>query len=150
MKNIFFLFIASLLLSVSAQAQKKAKSAPKVSVPESVTESFKGTYANVENNKWDRTYTGNYVAHFTTADNLSQEVEYNNSGTVIKSKTTYNLSALPETVSTAVEGKYAGATISEAVKMEIPGVDAYYKVKIETTDKIKKDLFISEEGTVAE
>lgn len=150
MKNIFFLLGAGLILSVSAQAQKKKTTASKVSVPESVTESFKGTYANVEKNKWDKTYTGNYVASFTTPDSLNQEVEYNSNGVVIKTKTTYNTAALPENVSTAVEGKYPGATVSEAVKMEIPGVNPYYKVKIETSDKIKRELFISEEGAVAE
>ncbi len=151
MKSTFLLLSAGLILSVSAQAQKNKKASPaKINVPENVNASFKGSFAAVEKSKWDKTYTGNYVAVFTNAENISQTAEYNEAGVLVKTKTIYNVEALPQTVTTALETKYAGAKVNECVKVEIPGVAPYYKVKIETTNNLKRELFISEEGAVAE
>ena len=153
MKNTFLLVCACFLISVSAQSQTKKKSAAKVSkvtVPESVSASFKGSYANVEKNKWSRTYTGNYVSVFSTPDSLAQEVEYNNTGVMVKTKTTYTLGTTPAVVGTAIEDKYPGAVVSEVVKMEIPGVKPYYKVKLTTAANAKRNLLISEEGAIAQ
>ncbi len=151
MKNTFLLLCAGLILSVSAEAQTKKKSSTaKVTVPESVSESFKGTYASVEKNKWNRTYTGNYVAVFTTPDSLSQEVEYNSNGVMVKTKTIYTPTTIPVVVGTAIEAKYPAATIVEAVKMDIPGVKPYYKVSLTTAENAKRNLLISEEGAIAQ
>ncbi len=151
MKNTFLLLCAGLILSVSAEAQTKKKSSTsKVTVPESVSESFKGTYASVEKNKWNRTYTGNYVAVFTTPDSLAQEVEYNTNGVMVKTKTIYTPTSIPAVVGTAIEAKYPGATISEAARMDIPGVKPYYKVSLMTSANAKRNLLISEEGAIAQ
>ncbi len=150
MKNIFLSLSAVLLLSFASLAQKSKKSTPKVSVPENVNESFKGTFASVEKNKWNKTVIGNYEVSFTNSDSLTQVAEYNDAAVMVKSRITYNLEALPEIITTAVQKKYAGATVKECVKMEIPGVAPYYKVKLETTSNAKRELFISEEGVVVE
>lgn len=151
MKNIILLLSISLVLGLSAQAQKSKKTATaKVKVPETVDASFKGSFATAEKNKWDKTYTGNYVAVFTNADSLSQSAEYNEAGVLLKTKTIYNTSALPEVITTALLTKYADAKVTECVKMEIPGVKPYYKVKLETSANMKKELFISEEGAIAQ
>jgi hypothetical protein len=151
MKNTFFLLSAGLILSISAQAQKTKKATPaKINVPENVNASFMGSFATVEKNKWDKTYTGNYVAVFTNSENLSQTAEYNEAGVLVKTKTVYSADALPQIVNTAIETKYAGSKVNECIKMEIPGVAPYFKVRIETVNNLKKELFISEEGVVAE
>lgn len=150
MKNIFLSLGAVLILSFASQAQKTKKAPAKVNVPENVNESFKGTFASVEKNKWNKTNIGNYEVSFTNNDSLTQVAEYNDAGVMLKSKTIYNLEALPENITAAVEKKYAGAKVSECVKMEIPGVAPYYKVKVETATNLKRELFISEEGVVVE
>lgn len=151
MKNTIFLVSAGLILSISAQAQKNKKTTPaKFNVPENVNASFKGSFATVDKNKWDKTYTGNYVAVFTNSENQSQTAEYNEAGVLVKTKTVYSTDALPQIVNTAIETKYAGSKVSECIKLEIPGVAPYFKVKIETINNLKKELFISEEGVVAE
>ncbi len=150
MKNIFLSLSAVLILSFAAQAQKTKKVTPKVSVPENVNESFKGTFATVEKNKWNKTVIGNYEVAFTNSDSLAQVAEYNDAGVMVKSRTMYKLEALPEAITAAVQKKYAGAVVKECVKMEIPGVAPYYKVKLETTTSLKRELFISEEGVVVE
>ena len=150
MKNIFLSLSAILILSFASQAQKTKKATAKVNVPENVNESFKGTFASAEKNKWNRTNIGNYQVSFTNSDSLSQVAEYNEAGVMLKSKIVYNLEALPENVSLAVEKKYVGAKVTECIKMQIPGVAPYYKVKAETTTNLKRELFISEEGVVVE
>jgi len=150
MKNIFLSLSALLILSFASQAQKTKKAVTKVNVPENVNESFKGTFASAEKNKWNKTVIGNYEVSFTNSDSLTQVAEYNDAGIMVKSRTTYNLEALPENITAAVEKKYAGAKVNECVKMEIPGVAPYYKVKLETSTKLKRELFISEEGVVVE
>jgi Putative beta-lactamase-inhibitor-like, PepSY-like len=149
MKNIFLLLGFSLMAGFSANAQKSKKTTTaKVKVPETVDASFKGTFATADKNKWDKTYTGNYVAVFTNADSLSQTAEYNEEGVLLKTKTVYNTTALPEVITTALQGKYAESKVLDAVKIEIPGVAPYYKVKLETPTSAKKELYISEEGVV--
>ncbi|RYF88372.1 MAG: hypothetical protein EOO03_08570 [Chitinophagaceae bacterium] len=93
---------------------------------------------------------GNYEVSFTNADSLTQVAEYNDAGVMLKSKTTYNLEALPEVVTAAVEKKYPAAKITEVVKVAIPGVAPYFKVKAETAASLKRELYISEEGAVVE
>lgn len=151
MKNTFLSLSAIFILSISAQAQKYKKALPaKLNVPENVNATFKASFATAEKNAWNKTYMGNYVANFVTADQLKQSVEYNEAGVLVKTKTIYAPELLPVNVNTTVESKYAGAKVSECTKMEIPGIKPYYKVKIETINNTKKELFISEEGTVVE
>lgn len=150
MKNIFLSLSAILILSFASQAQKSKKSQPKVSVPENVNESFKGTFAGVEKNKWNKTIVGNYEVSFTNSDSLTQVAEYNEAGVMVKSRTIYNLEALPEVITSAVEKKYPAAKISECIKLNIQGIAPYYKVKLETETNSKRELFISEEGVIVE
>jgi hypothetical protein len=151
MKNTFLLLCASLLLSIGANAQtkKKKSTAAKIVVPEVVDASFKTTYADVESKKWTRTYTGNYVANFKNANSQEQSSEYNASGVLIKTKTSFDVAALPENVTTSVETKYAGSKISAVEKIEIPGIAPYYKVKLVTADTNReKEILVSETGSM--
>ncbi len=150
MKNVFLSLSAILILSFASQAQKSKKTTVKINVPETVNESFKGTFASVEKNNWNKTKLGNYEVSFTNNDSLTQVAEYNDAGVMLKSHTVYNLEALPENITAAVEKKYAGSKVNECVKVEIPGIAPYYKVKLETTTNLKRELFISEEGVVVE
>ncbi len=151
MKNTLFLICAGLLLSISVQAQKKKKSAPaKLNVPENINASFKNSYAVAENSKWSKNYTGNYVANFTNANSLVQTSEYNAAGILVKSKTTLDITSLPEVVTMAVEKKYSGAKVVDCMKIEIPGLAPYYKVKVMLVENKEKELLISEEGSVTQ
>ncbi|MDB5201635.1 MAG: hypothetical protein JWQ27_1044 [Ferruginibacter sp.] len=150
MKNVFLILIAG-LFSFSASAQKKkSKAVVKLNVPEMVDASFKTQYATVEKNKWSKNYSGNYEATFTNAESLKQVAEYNASGRVVKTKTVFDVNALPANISTAVQAGYPEAKVTECTKYEIPGVSPYYKVKVTTTANKNKDLFISEEGAITE
>ena len=127
MKNTFFLLCASLLLSLTTTAQKKKSSASKVSVPEVVNSSFTARYAMVENNKWTKNLSGNYVANFTTEDQQKQTVEFDDQGKQLKIVTVYS-ETYPEVLSSAIAAKpkFAQSKITEASRIEIIGVDPYY------------------------
>lgn len=152
MKNVLMIICAGLMLSVSAQAQKKKKaSAPKLHVPENINTTFTSANEGATNSKWSKNYTGNYVATFTNASSMKQSVEYSAKGDLVKTTTTYDVNALPENVKTALTSQYATATVIDCSKVEVPGVTPFYKVKIENADtKKQKQLLVSEEGTITE
>ncbi len=153
MKNALLILCAGLMLSVSAQAQTKKKKVaePKLSVPENINASFASQNAGVENSKWSKNYTGNYVASFTNASSLQQSAEYNAKGDLVKTTTIYDINALPANITTALQPGYADAKVTEASKVEVPGVAPFYKVKVEVGEnKKQKQLLISEEGSVTE
>lgn len=151
MKNAFFLFLAAILLAGSAQAQKKKPVAVKqLQVPENVTTSFKSQYAVANDNSWNKNYSGNYVATFTNADNLKQTVEFSGSGAMIKSKIAIAPQTLAENLISAISTQYPGSKITEADKMQLPGVSPYYRIKILSAENTTKELLVSEEGTITE
>ena len=155
MKSIFLILTAGLILSVTTQAQthkthkkKKAVVVAKLSVPDNVNASFKNQYATVENNKWSKNYSGNFIADFTNTSSQKQTVEYTAAGQVLKMKTIFDVTALPQNITTALQTNYADAKVTECAKVEIPGVAPYYAVKITTADNKLRQLLISEEGVV--
>ena len=151
MKSIILIIVAGLIFNFSANAQKKKTVVKtKVIVPENVNTSFKNQYASVDKNKWSKNYSGNFVADFTNASSLKQTVEYDAAGGVIKTKTMYDVAALPENITTALATNYANAKVTECAKVEIPGVAPYYAVKLTTADNKQKQLLISEDGTVTQ
>ncbi len=151
MKSTFFIFSTVLLVGFSAQAQKKkATPVKQVNVPENVNATFKSQYAVADGNQWNKNYSGNYVASFTNSDHLKQTVEFSNSGALVKSKIEYAPEGLPEVVNSSILSQYPNTKITEAAKMQMPGVAPYYRVKIIGADNTAKELLISEEGTITE
>ena len=158
MKNFLLILCAGLTLGVSAQAQtktkaksKNSKSVQKLKVPENINASFASQNAGVENSTWSKNYTGNYVASYTNTSSLQQSAEYNAKGDLVKTTTTYDINALPANITTALQSQYADAKVTEVVKVEVPGVAPFYRVKIESGEnKKQKQLLVSQEGAVTE
>jgi hypothetical protein len=155
MKNTFFIFVMALLVGFSAYAQKdaqkkKVNAVKQVNIPENVTNTFKSQYTVANDNQWNKNYSGNYVASFTNAENLKQSVEFSGSGAVVKSKIEYAPEAVPENISTSISAQYPNTKITEATKMQMPGVAPYYRIKIITAENTAKELLVSEEGTITE
>ena len=152
MKSTFFILLAGLLLSSSTQAQQKKPSplSKQINVPDNVSTSFKGLYTIATENKWNKNYSGNYVASFTNSENLKQTVEFSESGSVIKSRTEYAPDAIPPMIGNAISTQYPGTKITEAARFQLPGVAPYYRVKVLTAENTSKELLISEEGTITE
>ncbi|MEO6667958.1 MAG: PepSY-like domain-containing protein [Ferruginibacter sp.] len=153
MKNTFFILVTCLSLGFSAGAQvEKKKTSPvkSVNVPENVNNTFKSLYAVATEDQWNKNYSGNYVVTFTNAENLKQTAEFTGSGAMIKSKVAYMPDALPQNLITSITAQYPNAKVTEAAKLQLPGVAPYYRVKIMSAENISKELLISEEGTISE
>ncbi|MEI2748570.1 MAG: hypothetical protein V9E88_07420 [Ferruginibacter sp.] len=153
MKKLFILFLCVgglSFTSVYAQKKKPVKTQPAVQVPENVYTTFKNQFAVAENGQWKKTFRGNYIAEFTNSSRQNQSVEYDTTGRVIKSKIAYSTDAFPSNIGNAVSAQYPGYAIAECVRMEIPGVKPYYRVKLSGENSAQKDLLISEEGTISE
>ncbi len=151
MKNTFFLLCAAMMLSLTSTAQKKKTTTAKVSVPEVVNSSFTARYAMVENNKWSKNLSGNYVASFSTEGDQKQTVEFDDQGKQLKIVTVYN-ETYPEALTSAIAAKpkFAQSKIKEASRIEIIGVDPYYKVKLENEDGSGREIFVSDGGVIME
>lgn len=149
MKNVLLIFCSGLLLSFSAQAQKK-KVSKSISVPEAVSTSFEGKYANAEKKNWKKGYNGNYVANFVNADKQKQTAEFDANGNMVRSRTIIETDAVPEVINTSVSAQYADSKVTEIARVELAGIPSYYKVKIEQADNTKKEILVSEEGTITE
>jgi len=154
MKNTFLILFAGLLMSFPSQAQKgkdkKITPVKEVSVPENVTTTFKSLYSVANENQWNKNYSGNYIATFKNSDNLKQTAEFSGSGAMVKSKVEYQPDAVPQNVSEAIAAQYPNVKITEAARLQLPGVAPYYRIKIIGTDNTTKELLVSEEGTVSE
>jgi hypothetical protein len=153
MKNTFFILVTGFSLSFSAQAQvEKKKTTPvkSVNIPENVSNTFKSLYAVATENQWNKNYSGNYVVSFTNAEHLKQSAEFTGSGAMIKSKVEYSPDALPQNLSSAIASQYPNVKVTEASKLQLPGVAPYYKIKIISADNTSKELLVSEEGTISE
>lgn len=152
MKNTFLIICASVLFgfSANAQATKKKVVTPKVNVPENVNNNFVTQYTGVQNSNWAKNYSGNYIATFTNVNSQSQSAEYSAKGDLVKTTTILDVNALPENISKALATNYATSKVVEALKVEMPGVAPFYKVKVENENNKQKQVLISEEGSITE
>ena len=50
----------------------------------------------------------------------------------------------------SISVQYANSKVTEASRLQMPGVAPYYRVKIMGADNVSKELLISEEGTITE
>ncbi len=149
MKNALIILCCGLMFSISAEAQKK-KAAKSISVPAAVSTSFEGKFSNAEKKAWKKSYNGNYVATFTNEAKQKQTAEFDGEGNIVRSRTEIETSAVPEIINTSVSAQYADSKVTEIAKVELAGIPSYYKVKIEQADNTKKEILVSEEGTITE
>ena len=149
MKNAMIILCCGLMFSLTAQAQKK-KVSKSISVPEAVSTSFDGKYANAEKKSWKKSYNGNYVATFVNADKQKQTAEFDANGNIVRSRTIIETDAVPEVINNSVTAQYADSKVTEIARVELAGIPSYYKVKIEQADNTKKEILVSEEGTITE
>ena len=150
----FFISLVTLLIffGLSAIAQKKKNPAieKEPQIPENVTTIFKNQFAVAENGQWKKTFQGHYIASFINSSKHLQSVEYDDQGKVVKSKISYPADSLPDQVNHALAIQYSQLKVSECMRMEIPGIKPYDKIRGAVNENEQKEILISEEGTVSE
>jgi hypothetical protein len=154
MRPTYVLFLACMLGSSVLHAQKKKPSTPPpppvVEVPEVITSNFKNQYLVAVNSQWKMTYKGNFINTFTNSDGRIQSVEFGPEGKFVKSKISYHPADLPLPVEQVMKNQYAGLKVTDCLRIEIPGIKPFFKVKVADSQNIEKEILVSEEGTVSE
>ncbi len=155
MMILAFLFMAGagtvMAQKKTTKAMAKAKTSVKVKAPEAVNTSFTTSYPEITNASWSKTAVDNYVASYTSETGIKEEIEYNQKGDIMRSRTTYTQSNVPEEVAKGIQARFAGATIDNAVKITLPGVAPYYNVKLKTAGEEgkEKNVLVSSQGLVS-
>jgi len=155
MKKLMLFFCATLLSSGITFAQhksvKKTKREPAakaVVAPAPVKDAFGQNFAGVNEAKWSKSVTGNWIANFQR-DSVKTAVEYTADGNWVATRSEYAGDRLPESVATTLRTKYPSATVKDGWRIERANVAAYYKVNIQDNGT-DKSVLINEAGTITE
>lgn len=156
MKKIIILALGLGLFSTAATAQKvnvksKAKTTKAIAAPSSVKNKFSSEYSAAKSVVWASSANGNFIAKFNNPEGNNQMVEYTKSGEFVSGKTVYKIDATPEAVQKAIAKDYADYSVESVMKMNLPNLDPYYKVKVKANGGgLTKQLLVSEEGDISE
>ena len=152
MRLPFGMLVTALMLVIcsDAQVRKTIPVTTGVQVPEVVQVNLKEWFKVLNNLEWKRTYNGNFLAQFNNTLNQAQVIEFEPGGKVINKKTTYPLSGMPEHIQKAIVASYPEMSITACMRLELAGVDPFYKATVAKADFTIKELLISEQGTISE
>lgn len=140
MKNNFFVLIAVIAISLSANCQS-------LKVPSVVKNAFAAKYPGATNVEWGKENAKEYEAEFKL-NNENVSANFGLDGTWIESETVIPITNLPAAVSSAVIQKNPGATITMAEKLEMPGGKLLYEVFFKINGK-KKSIELNADGSLA-
>ena len=155
MKKLMLFFCTALISSGITFAQtksvKKTKrdaTAKALVAPVPVKDAFGQNFAGVNEAKWSKSVTGNWIANFQQ-DSVKTAVEYTAEGNWIATRSEYAGDRLPEPVATALRSKYPSATVKDGWRIQRADIAAYYKVNIQDNGT-NKSVLINEAGTITE
>ena len=139
MKNNFFVLIAVIAISLSANCQS-------IKVPSAVKNAFAAKYPNATNVTWGKENAKEYEAEFKMNGN-SVAANFGLDGSWVETETTIPVVDLPAAVSAAVIKKNPGADITVAEKLEMPGGKLLYEVTFKVNGK-KKSMELNPDGSL--
>jgi hypothetical protein len=155
MKKLMLFFCTALITSGITFAQHKSVKKSKRTVatkalvaPVPVKDAFGQNFAGVNEAKWSKSASGNWIANFQQNE-VKTAVEYTAEGNWIATRSEYTADKLPEMVATTLRTKYPSATVKDGWKIERSDVAAYYKVNIQDNGT-DKSVLINEAGTITE
>ena len=137
MKNI--LIILALLVSFSAQAQKKA--------PESVQNKFKAMFATAEKAKFSKEKDGGWEVDFKQ-NMVKSSAKFSANGEWLETEQNIKFAETPASVQEFVKSKYAGFDVETCEKVNTPET-AFFEVFVEK-GKQHFELKITPEGKLIE
>ena len=141
MKNIMLLSVACLVAGL-ADAQKLKSG----EVPAAVTAAFAKNFPKAKEVKWSKEGTSEFEAEFKIAE-LEQAANFDKTGTLLETETEIKKSELPQAVQAAIAKEFAGFTLDEPEKVEIPGKALLYEMELKK-DKVKYEVQFSADGKV--
>jgi uncharacterized membrane protein YkoI len=133
--------IFSLLLLYACTAA--ATYAQGIKAPDAITKAFAAKFPGATEVKWGKESAKEYEAEFKL-NNTTVSANFNTDGSWTETETKIPVPDLPSPVSAAITGKYPGAVIAIAEKVEKPG-KVYYEVQLKTSGK-KKEAELTADG----
>lgn len=153
-KKLTLIICAGLITSGMTFAQQKKsvkhskQIAKKVEAPAVVKNSFKETFTDAADAKWQKTSAGHWTANFLK-DNIKTLAEYDADGKWIATRSAYDANTIPEQVAGALKAKYPSAAIKDGWKIERADIAAYYKINIQDNGA-EKAILLNDAGTITE
>jgi len=141
MKKIMLLSVACLVAGLAGAQKLKASD-----VPAAVTEAFAKNFPKAKEVKWSNEGTSEFEAEFEIAA-LEQAANFDKTGNLLETETEIKKSELPQAVQAAIAKEFAGFTLDEPEKVEIPGKALLYEMELKK-DKVKYEVQFSADGKV--
>jgi hypothetical protein len=136
MKKYFMLLTGILFIALSAFA---------ITVPKAVKDAFEKRFPTATGVKWEKENAKEYEAGFKlNAVNMS--ANFTADGSWLETEMEIAVTDLPVAVSSAINKKYAGCSITGADKIENSKGEVFYEADIKT-GKRKKEVLYKPDGT---
>jgi hypothetical protein len=139
MKNNFLVLIAIIAISLSSNCQS-------ITVPATVKSAFNTKYPNAANVKWGKENAKEYEAEFKL-NGTNVSANFGLDGSWVETETVIKIADLPAPVTAAVKKKYAGAVITMAEKLEMPGGKLLYEATFKVNGK-KRSMELNPDGSL--
>lgn len=155
MKNwCLLVLLAAASLPVAAQKhtvqqKKKYSSTTKVEkTPETVVRAFHDKFSSVTKEKWHEMASGHWYADFQN-DSTPAKAEFTPEGQWVATREALDSSQLPETIVSAIQQKFPGATFNNITHIERSDVAPYYEISLQVNGA-EKDILANNSGAITE
>jgi hypothetical protein len=138
MKNIFIVLTMAITISRSVNGQG-------LKVPQAVKNAFAAKFPAATNISWGKENAKEYEAEFKLNNN-SVSANFGMDGSWVETESMIPVTDLPATVTSAIQTKYPGASITHAEKTEQPGNKVFYEVALSVNGK-KKSMELNADGS---
>jgi hypothetical protein len=142
MKKIGLCALLAIVAALPVMGQGHAKA------PDAVVQAFSQTYQQVTGETWHKMASGNWYADLSQ-DSLHTKVEYTPEGSWVATRTALDAAQLPDTLHTAIQQQFPGATIEQATRIQRADVAPYYNISL-TVAGTEKDILANDQGTITE
>lgn len=149
MRKLSILVVLAALAAFPALVQAQGKTSKKEQAPEAVAQAFQqhfGQLAGVET--WHKMASGNWYAA-VSSDSLQSKVEFTPDGQWVATRTALSNMQLPDTLTTAIQQKYPGASVDQATRIQRADVAPYYQIALQVSG-MQKDILANDLGTITE
>lgn len=142
MKKLSLCFLLAIVAALPVVGQKHSKA------PDAVVQAFSQNFQQVSTETWHKMASGNWYADLSQ-DSLHTKVEYTPEGSWVATRTALNAAQLPDTLHTAIQQRYPGATIDQATRIQRADIAPYYTIAL-TIGGTEKDILANDSGTITE
>lgn len=136
MKKYFILLAGVLFIALSTFA---------INVPKAVKDAFEKKFPSATSVKWGKENAKEYEANFKL-NGVAMSANFTADGTWLETETEITVTDLPAAVSSAINNKYKGCSITGADKIENSKGEIFYEADIIMSKK-KKEVLYKPDGT---